>query len=152
MIFAEYGCDKAKTEVHDFLPSFSKRGSGDDVSIAGLVRATISEETVRLIKAQIESENATASYTKIDKECVIAREKVEYINVALKKTRETLLDNEAKLKKAEAECDQKEIEKAAAKKRFDDASAALSAAFEAFKNDNSAKENTSQNSKEPTEQ
>ena len=84
MIFAEYGCDKGIAEVESFLPSLSKKGSGDDVSIAGLVTSTITKEAIDLLKAQIEYENASSNLEKLSKECAIAREKVEYIESALR--------------------------------------------------------------------
>ena len=151
MIFAEQGCDQCKSEVEAFLPSITKRGSGDDVSIGCLVTADVSVKASEYIKAQIECESASDSLDRLEKECQIAREKVDYISTTLQKMRDSLLDSEEKLKKAEAECEQKAIEKAAAKKRYDNANYALQVARVAFETDNKTEDNTSNNI-EPLEQ
>ena len=151
MIFAEQGNDQCKSEVEAFLPSITKRGSGDDVSIGCLGTADVSVKASEYIKAQIECESASDSLDRLEKECQIAREKVDYISTTLQKMRDSLVDSEEKLKKAEAECEQKAIEKAAAKKRYDNANNALQVARVAFETDNKTEDNTSNNI-EPLEQ
>ena len=131
-IFAEYGADKGRDEVHGFLPNLSKKGSGDDVSIAGIVKAGISPKMIDYIKTQIEYENAIAAFERIEKESAVAKEKVDYINVALQKARDSLAENEDKLKKAELDCEQKIIELSSAEKRRDEAVRALESARIAF--------------------
>ncbi len=52
LLFGEYGCLRAEEEVRDFLPGLSRRGSGDDVTIAGLLDSDPSPEYLHLLTAQ----------------------------------------------------------------------------------------------------
>ena len=131
-IFAEYGADKGRDEVNGFLPNLSKKGSGDDVSIAGIIKRGISPNTIDYIKTQIEYENAVAAFERIEKESAVAKEKYDYINVALQKARNSLAEDEDKLKKAELECKQKTVELSEAEKRRDEAVRALETARIAY--------------------
>ena len=59
-IFAEHGCETGKNEIQAFLPGLSRKGSGDDVSIAGIVSTTLSTTFIEVLKAQCEYSNAKA--------------------------------------------------------------------------------------------
>lgn len=131
-IFAEHGCDKGKSEVREFLPSLSQRGSGDDVSIAGLIKSDLPEETTQLIKAIIDYEKAYSLRYKLETECKIAEEKVEYIKAALQKTQKLLADNSDKLTIAQADYERKISELQFAERSLDDANVALEVARKAF--------------------
>ena len=132
-IFAEHGSERGKNEVHDFLPNLSKRGSGDDVSIAGLIEADLPIETANLIKALIDFETASSSRSKLATECKISEEKIEYIKESLQKTQKLLADNNEKLVLAQEECERKISELQTSERNLDEASAALEAARKAFK-------------------
>lgn len=53
-IFAEHGIDIGRKEVSEFLPVLSQKGSGDDVSVAGILSMPLSATFINLIKAQCE--------------------------------------------------------------------------------------------------
>ena len=50
IVFAEHGAEVGSNEVRDYLPKITRRGSGDDVSIAGIIRTVLSEDAVAKIK------------------------------------------------------------------------------------------------------
>ena len=74
-IFAEYGCETGKNEIQSFLPGLSRKGSGDDVSIAGIVSTTLSTTFIEVLKAQCEYSNAKAQKEQAEREVILASEK-----------------------------------------------------------------------------
>lgn len=86
-IFAEHGRETGESEVQTFLPGLSRKGSGDDVSIAGIVSATLSTAFVEVLKAQCEYSNAKAQRELADREVTLATEKQEYVLSAMKKAK-----------------------------------------------------------------
>lgn len=86
-IFAQYGLETGEAEIKEFLPMFSRKGSGDDVSIAGIVSATLTPAFTEVLKAQCEYANAKAQREKAEREAVLAVEKEEYLRSALEKAR-----------------------------------------------------------------
>ena len=131
-IFVEHGCERGKSEVQEFLPSLSKKGSGDDVSIAGLIKSDLSKETANLLKALIDYENATSSRVKLETECKIAEEKVGYVKDALMKTQKILADNNDKLQLAQSEYERKKSELLAAERICEETNSALEVARKAY--------------------
>lgn len=86
-IFAEHGCEIGESEIQTFLPSLSRKGSGDDVSIAGIVSSTLSTTFIEVLKAQCEYSNAKAQREQADHEVTLAEEKKEYVLTAMKKAK-----------------------------------------------------------------
>lgn len=86
-IFAEYGCETGKNEIQSFLPGLSRKGSGDDVSIAGIVSTTLSTTFIEVLKAQCEYSNAKAQKEQAEREVILASEKQEYVLAAMKKAK-----------------------------------------------------------------
>ena len=84
-IFAEHGRETGEAEIKAFLPGLSRKGSGDDVSIAGIVSATLSMTFIEVLKAQCEYSNAKAQREQAVREVTLAAEKKEYILAALEK-------------------------------------------------------------------
>lgn len=86
-IFAEHGRETGESEIQTFLPGLSRKGSGDDVSIAGIVSATLSTTFIEVLKAQCEYSNAKAQREQADREVTLAAEKQEYVLSAMKKAK-----------------------------------------------------------------
>lgn len=86
-IFAEHGCETGESEIRTFLPGLSRKGSGDDVSIAGIVSATLSTTFIEVLKAQCEYSNAKAEREQAEREVTLAAEKKEYVLTAMKKAK-----------------------------------------------------------------
>ncbi|MCD8099060.1 MAG: protein phosphatase 2C domain-containing protein [Oscillospiraceae bacterium] len=86
-IFAEHGRKTGETEIQSFLPGLSRKGSGDDVSIAGIVSATLSTAFIEVLKAQCEYSNAKAQKERAEREVTQAVEKQEYVLSAMKKAK-----------------------------------------------------------------
>ncbi len=86
-IFSEHGYSVGESEVKGFLPNLTKKGSGDDVSIAGLVSLTLSPLFVNVLKAQGEYIAAKSNREKLEREVTLASEKLDYIAAALAKAK-----------------------------------------------------------------
>lgn len=86
-IFAEHGRETGESEIQAFLPGLSRKGSGDDVSIAGIVSATLSTAFIEVLKAQCEYSNAKAQREQAEREVTLAAEKQEYVLSAMKKAK-----------------------------------------------------------------
>lgn len=86
-IFAEYGRDTGESEIQTFLPKLSRKGSGDDVSIAGIVSAKLSTTFIEVLKAQCEYSNAKAHRVQADREVILATEKQAYVLSAMEKAK-----------------------------------------------------------------
>lgn len=86
-IFAEHGRETGESEIQAFLPGLSRKGSGDDVSIAGIVSTTLSTKFIEVLKAQCEYANAKAHREQADRGVMLAAEKQEYVLSAMKKAK-----------------------------------------------------------------
>ncbi len=86
-IFAEHGQEIGEAEIKTFLPGLSRKGSGDDVSIAGIVSSTLSTTFIEVLKAQCEYSNAKAQREQAEREVTLAAEKQEYVLSAMKKAK-----------------------------------------------------------------
>lgn len=131
-IFAEHGRETGESEVQAFLPGLSRKGSGDDVSIAGIVSATLSTAFVEVLKAQCEYSNAKAQRELADREVTLATEKQEYVLSAMKKAK---MNYELCLQKATEAQEAIEVAQRTqedAIKRFSAAEIALSTAVTAY--------------------
>ena len=108
IVFAEHGAEVGSNEVRDYLPKITRRGSGDDVSIAGIIRTVLSEDAVAKIKLCGEEIRLKAQLEKAERIHQSAIEKKNYIEnnmernrAELQKLTERLLDAEAGLKASE---------------------------------------------------
>lgn len=131
-IFAEHGRETGESEVQAFLPGLSRKGSGDDVSIAGIVSATLLTAFVEVLKAQCEYSNAKAQRELADREVTLATEKQEYVLSAMKKAK---MNYELCLQKATEAQEAIEVAQRTqedAIKRFSAAEIALSTAVTAY--------------------
>ncbi len=86
-IFAEYGRETGEAELQAFLPGLSRKGSGDDVSIAGIVSAALSTAFIEVLKAQCEYSNARAQKEQAERAVTLAVEKQEYVLSAMRKAK-----------------------------------------------------------------
>ena len=86
-IFAEHGRRTGEAEIQEFLPSLSKKGSGDDVSIAGIVSSSLSSQFITVLKAQSEYSNAREQNEKAARAVTLATEKRDYVLSALLKAK-----------------------------------------------------------------
>lgn len=86
-IFAEHGRETGESEIQAFLPELSRKGSGDDVSIAGIVSAKLSVAFIEVLKAQCEYFNAKEQREQAERGVTLAAEKKEYVLSAMKKAK-----------------------------------------------------------------
>lgn len=86
-IFAEHGREIGESEIQEFLPGLSQKGSGDDVSIAGIVSAELSTVFIEVLKAQCEYSNAKAQREQAEHKVTLATEKYEYVLSAMEKAK-----------------------------------------------------------------
>ena len=133
-IFAEHGRETGEAEIKAFLPGLSRKGSGDDVSIAGIVSATLSMTFIEVLKAQCEYSNAKAQREQADREVTLAAEKKEYILAALEKATKNLELCKQKAEEAVAATEVAQRNQEDAVKRFEAAEIALSSAVSAYQN------------------
>lgn len=108
IVFAEHSTEVGNNEVRDYLPKITRRGSGDDVSIAGIIRTDLSEGSVAKIRLCGEEIRLKAQLEKAERTHRSAIEKRNYIENNMKRNRtelqkltERLLDAEAGLKASE---------------------------------------------------
>lgn len=132
-IFAEHGRVTGEEEIKTFLPGLSRKGSGDDVSIAGIVSSTLSMTFIEVLKAQCEYSNAKAQREQADREVTLAAEKKEYILAALEKATKNLELCNRKAEEALAATEVAQRNQENAVKRFEAAEIALSSAVTAYK-------------------
>lgn len=66
-IFAGQGEEIGKKEVEDYLPTISRKGSGDDVSIAGLIDLPLPGAYVELLQTKTRLEAINVEYAKLEK-------------------------------------------------------------------------------------
>jgi len=131
-IFAEYGRETGEAEIKAFLPGLSRKGSGDDVSIAGIVSTALSMPFIEVLKAQCEYSNAKASCEKADRDVVLAAEKQDYILSALSKARLNVETCEKKASEAQLSIDTAHRVQEEAVRRLEAAENALSTAIAAY--------------------
>lgn len=131
-IFAEHGHETGESEIQSFLPGLSRKGSGDDVSIAGMVSSNLSVAFIEVLKAQSEYSNAKAFRDQADREVTLAKEKHEYIMEALKKAKLNVDMCEQKASDAQAAIESAQRSQEEAVRRFEAAEAALNSAVQTF--------------------
>lgn len=61
-VFLEHGSEDGEREVQDYLPRLSELGSGDDVSVAGLICSDLSLASKLLIKARGRRDESLSAY------------------------------------------------------------------------------------------
>lgn len=131
-IFAEYGRAVGETEIKEFLPGLSRKGSGDDVSIAGIVSSTLSPVFIELLKAQSRYINAKAQKEKAEHELTLAEEKHEYILSAVNKAKLTYEQSMQKATDAQAALETARLDAEEAITSFTEAEASLQNAVYAY--------------------
>ncbi len=90
IIFAEHGADVGINEVNEFLPLLSSRGSGDDVSIAGIIRMDTAREKLELLKVRNEYMTAITNKISAQKKVDSTKEQLDYIKNAVCQTFEKI--------------------------------------------------------------
>ena len=134
-IFAEHGCETGENEIKAFLPGLSRKGSGDDVSIAGIVSAALSTTFIEVLKAQCEYSNAKAQREQAEREVTLAAEKQEYVLSAMKKAKMNYDLCVQKATEAQKALETAKCTQETAIKRFNAAEIALSDATAAYQID-----------------
>lgn len=133
-IFAEHGREVGESEIQSFLPGLSRKGSGDDVSIAGIVTTTLSNTFIDVLKAQCEYSNAKAQREQAIREVTLASEKQEYVLSAMKKAKTNYEICVQKASEAQKMIDDVKRKQQEAIKRFEEAETVLVSAVNAYKN------------------
>lgn len=90
IVFAEHGADVGSKEVRDYLPKITRQGSGDDVSIAGIIRTDLSEDVVARIKLCGEEIRMKVQLEKAERSHQSAIEKKNYIKNNMERNRTEL--------------------------------------------------------------
>lgn len=133
-IFAEHGRETGESEIQAFLPGLSRKGSGDDVSIAGIVSASLSTAFIEVLKAQCEYSNAKAHREQAEREVILAAEKQEYVLSAMKKAKMNYDLCVQKATEAQEAIEVAQYTQEDAIKRFEAAEIALSTAVTVYRN------------------
>ena len=131
-IFAEHGRETGESEIQAFLPVLSRKGSGDDVSIAGLVATTLSTAFIDVLKAQCEYSNAKEHRKQADHEVTLAAEKQAYVLSAMEKAKMTYDLCVQKVTEAQNSIETAKRTQEEAVKRLDVAERTLAAAVTAY--------------------
>jgi hypothetical protein len=134
-IFGEHGFEVGCDEVEKYLPTLSQRGSGDDVSIAGILNIEKIAASVDLLKAQNEYNAALLLKSKAANSLLSTKERMEKANaIAISETKANSVDTITKLEKAKEDY-------AKSQRDYDEAEAAFRlaeqklTAFQNMKND-----------------
>ena len=117
------------------MPGLSRKGSGDDVSVAGIISANLSSAFIEVLKAQCEYSNAKSHMEQTEREVVLAEEKQEYVLSAMKKAKENYDICVQRANDAQAAIETAQQAQTEAVKRFEAAENALSAAVAAYNSD-----------------
>lgn len=133
-IFAEHGRETGESEIQAFLPGLSRKGSGDDVSIAGIVSASLSTAFIEVLKVQCEYSNAKAHREQAEREVILAAEKQEYVLSAMKKAKMNYDLCVQKATEAQEAIEVAQYTQEDAIKRFEAAEIALSTAVTVYRN------------------
>lgn len=120
-IFEEHGADTVKQEIKEFLPKTSKNGSGDDVSIAGMIRSLTSQSEIDCFKAREIYSAVELKLKQKEADYKIASERVTYISDAMEKAQHSLLDAKEKYMKAQETLERVAAELAVTRKQFEEA-------------------------------
>ena len=101
LIFSEYGESVGKDEVKNYLPKISRKGSGDDVSIAGLINTELTAEQLNAIRLHGEIIKAKSKLEQTQREHQSALERKNYIENILTKNRLEYQQLSEKMERAE---------------------------------------------------
>jgi Protein phosphatase 2C len=100
-IFGEHGFEVGCKEVEDYLPLLSQRGSGDDVSIAGILNIDKIPGSVDFLKAQNEYSAALLLKSKAAHSLLSTKERMEKVSDAeILELRANKVDTKMNLQKA----------------------------------------------------
>lgn len=101
LIFSEYGESVGRDEVKNYLPKISRKGSGDDVSIAGLINSELTAEQLNSIRLRGEIIKAKSKRDQAQREHQSALERKSYIENILTKNRLEYQQFSEKMERAE---------------------------------------------------
>lgn len=101
LIFSEYGESVGRDEVKNYLPKISRKGSGDDVSIAGLINTELTAEQLNAIRLHGEIIKAKSKLEQAQREHQSALERKSYIENILTKNRLEYQQLSEKMERAE---------------------------------------------------
>lgn len=137
-IFVEHGRETGESEIQAFLPGLSRKGSGDDVSIAGIVSADLPKLFVDVLKAQCEYSNAKALLEQSNRAVTLSEEKQDYILSALQKSKTDFEFCKQKAFEAQTNLDDAKSTQKEAGIRFKEAESALLKAMSLYQNADSS--------------
>lgn len=137
-ISVEHGSDVGAKEVEEFLPGLSRKGSGDDVSIAGIITASIPPAFLSLLKAQCEYAKAKDAQQRLEREVVLAAETREYVISAMQKAKASYELAAQKVDDADAAVSSAQKAYSDALMRFEQATIDLNFAMNAYNLDSSS--------------
>lgn len=101
LIFSEYGESVGRDEVKNYLPKISRKGSSDDVSIAGLINSELTAEQLNSIRLRGEIIKAKSKRDQAQREHQSALERKSYIENILTKNRLEYQQLSEKMERAE---------------------------------------------------
>ena len=88
LLFGENCEVKARQEIQEYLPSLSRKGSGDDVTVAGILFSEVFQErTQELLKAINNHSKAAGEYNRKAKDVKLASERLEYVLTAINRAK-----------------------------------------------------------------
>lgn len=76
-IFIEHGIEVGENEIKEYLPVLTKRGSGDDVSVATVIDLRRITELSEIFELQAERFNLSASCDQKNRKRVVSKEKMD---------------------------------------------------------------------------
>ncbi len=111
LLFDENGKKEGKEELENYLPQLSRKGSGDDLSIAGIFLPEVFQEnTILLIEAINNHVKAIHELQEKNNNVKMATERLEYILTALNRAKSAYDSALSKEKKARDDIDKAKIE------------------------------------------
>lgn len=133
LLFDENCEAKGKEELQDYLPSLSRKGSGDDVSVAGILSPDVfHEKTVKLLKAINIHSKAVGEHGRKANEAKIASERLDYVLSAIKRAKMAYDSALEKEKGVREEIERSQIALEEAEQRLKESEEALAEAKTAF--------------------
>lgn len=124
-IFGEHGFEVGCNEVEEYLPTLSQRGSGDDVSIAGILNIEKISDSVDLLKAQNEYSGALLLKAKAAQSLLSTKGRMEKANAAVNKETSRIPETKANMVDTITKLDKAKEDYAKAQSDYDEAEAAF---------------------------
>ncbi|MBP3542156.1 MAG: protein phosphatase 2C domain-containing protein [Clostridia bacterium] len=76
-VFAQQGQAIGLKEVEEYLPTISRKGSGDDVSISGIITFPLPSALVTLMQTQAQLDAINLEYSRLEQELRVEKEELE---------------------------------------------------------------------------